>query len=116
MYRCIEMSDGCRPLVTDIVVHGSEEYYPLTLPLIIIFAQSILLRHTQPESGLVVNLDLQLYQIDHRNYLLDFECVNPSEEVKITINKDTSSALHPHQHTHHFTMEIRSRLITSLAQ
>ena len=67
-------------------------------------------RHTQPSSGIVVKLDLQLYQIDQKNFLLDFKCVNPSGE---DLNRPTAEA------PRHFTMEffeICSRLISSLAQ
>lgn len=67
-------------------------------------------RHIQPSSGLVVKLDLQLYQIDQKNYLLDFKCVNPTDEEL----GDEEAA-----HDRHFTMEffeICSRLISSLAQ
>ena len=86
------------------------------IPLVLPF------RHTQPDSGLVVKLDLQLYQIDHKNYLLDFKCVNPSEE-DLTRTKQLSvsdgSASVTNEHQRHFLMEffeICSRLITSLAQ
>lgn len=84
----------------------------------------MLCRHIQPVSGLVVKLDLQLYQIDHKNYLLDFKCVNPTEEeLTLTMqHQKTAQATGseaPPQHTRHFLMEffeICSRLITSLAQ
>ncbi|XP_064389365.1 5'-AMP-activated protein kinase catalytic subunit alpha-2-like [Halichondria panicea] len=36
-------------------------------------------RQNNQTSGLVVKLDLQLYQIDHKNYLLDFKSVTPSQ-------------------------------------
>lgn len=78
-------------------------------------------RHIQPVSGLVVKLDLQLYQIDLKNYLLDFKCVNPSEE-ELTLTMQQQADQDPEstpQHTRHFLMEffeICSRLITSLAQ
>lgn len=67
-------------------------------------------RHTHPSSGIIVKLDLQLYQIDQKNFLLDFKCVDPSEE---DLNRPTPEA------PRHFTMEffeICSRLISSLAQ
>ena len=76
-------------------------------------------------SGLVVKLDLQLYQIDHKNYLLDFKCVNPTEEelsrekLEQQQQSDTSIDTDSNPHPRHFTMEffeICSRLITSLAQ
>ena len=35
--------------------------------------------HIHPNSGLMIKLDLQLYQIDTKNYLLDFKCVNPGK-------------------------------------
>lgn len=79
-------------------------------------------RHTQVASGLVVKLDLQLYQIDHKNYLLDFKCVNPSEAELSRERQEmanTNSSESTPQHSRHFTMEffeICSRLITSLAQ
>lgn len=78
-------------------------------------------RHTQPVSGVVVKLDLQLYQIDHKNYLLDFKCVNPTEEelTRTIQGSGNVSGDTPPRHTRHFTMEffeICSRLITSLAQ
>ena len=87
-------------------------------------------RHIQPVSGLVVKLDLQLYQIDHKNHLLDFKCVNPTEEeLTLTMQQQQQQQQHhQHQqqqsdaavlHNRHFTMEffeICSRLITSLAQ
>ena len=53
-------------------------------------------RHTQPSSGIVVELDLQLYQIDQKNFLLDFKCVNPSGE---DLHRLTAEA------PRHFTME-----------
>ena len=69
-------------------------------------------------SGLVVKLDLQLYQIDHKNYLLDFRCVNPlsdqSDQSDLSFAADEDPA-----HPRHFVMEffeICSRLISSLAQ
>ena len=40
-------------------------------------------RHIHPNSGLEIKLDLQLYQIDPKNYLLDFKCVNPGSVNKI---------------------------------
>ena len=71
-------------------------------------------------SGLVVKLDLQLYQIDQKNYLLDFKCVNPSEEeLTLTMQQQQQSSEAAPKHTRHFLMEffeICSRLITSLAQ
>ena len=35
--------------------------------------------HIHPNSGVMIKLDLQLYQIDPKNYLLDFKCVNPGQ-------------------------------------
>jgi 5'-AMP-activated protein kinase catalytic alpha subunit len=67
-------------------------------------------RHIHPNSGLVIKLDLQLYQIDPKNYLLDFKCVNPDESADYPAMVDT----HRH-HTMEF-FEICSKLIASLAQ
>ncbi len=64
----------------------------------------------QSATGLLVKLDLQLYQIDQKNYLLDFKCVKPNEE---DMNRPTSET--PRHYTMEF-FEICSRLISSLAQ
>ena len=64
-------------------------------------------RHTQSSSGIVVKLDLQLYQIDQKNFLLDFKCVNPSGE---DLNRPTAEA------PRYFTMEFFEICSNSLAQ
>ena len=66
-------------------------------------------RYTQPTTGMEVKVDLQLYQIDHKNYLLDFKCVSPSEAELST----------PSSTERHYTMEffeMCARIISSLAQ
>ena len=66
-------------------------------------------RYTQPTTGMEVKVDLQLYQIDHKNYLLDFKCVSPSEAELST----------PSSTERHYTMEffeMCTRIISSLAQ
>ena len=64
-------------------------------------------RHTQSSSGIVVKLDLQLYQIDQKNFLLDFKCVNPSGE---DLHRPTAEA------PRHFTIEFFEICSNSLAQ
>ena len=52
-----------------------------------------------------MKLDLQLYQIDQKNFLLDFKCVNSSGE---DLHRPTAEA------PRHFTIElfeIRSNLL-----
>lgn len=76
------------------------------------------LRYVHPKSSLVVKLDLQLYQIDHKNYLLDFRCVNPPLDEN-NQSDSSSPADEDSPHYRHFVMEffeICSRLISSLAQ
>ena len=66
-------------------------------------------RYTQPTTGVEVKVDLQLYQIDHKNFLLDFKCVSPSEAELNT----------PSSTERHYTMEffeMCARIISSLAQ
>ena len=66
-------------------------------------------RYSQPTSGVEVKVDLQLYQIDHKNYLLDFKCVSPSE-AELSAPSNTER---------HYTMEffeMCARIISSLAQ
>ena len=73
-------------------------------------------RHVHADSGIVVKLDLQLYQIDQKNYLLDFKCVNPQDTA---LQADQSEGSAVDVVCRHFTMEffeICSRLISSLAQ
>lgn len=67
-------------------------------------------RHIHPNSGLVIKLDLQLYQIDPKNYLLDFKCVNPDVGTDYSVIEDT------HRHYTMEFFEICSKLIASLAQ
>jgi 5'-AMP-activated protein kinase catalytic alpha subunit len=67
-------------------------------------------RHIHPNSGLMIKLDLQLYQIDTKNYLLDFKCVNPDESEDFSVGVGTQR-----HHTMEF-FEICSKLIASLAQ
>ena len=58
----------------------------------------------------MVKLNLQLYQIDHKNYLLDFKCDNASEACLLPQNQEV---------TRHYTMEffeVCSQLISALAQ
>ena len=66
-------------------------------------------RYSQHTSGVEVKVDLQLYQIDHKNYLLDFKCVSPSE-AELSAPSSTER---------HYTMEffeMCARIISSLAQ
>ena len=61
-------------------------------------------RYIHPKSGLVVKLDLQLYLIDQKNYLLDFRCVNPPLDE--TDQSDQSAATEDDStHQEHFVME-----------
>ena len=83
-----------------------------------LFLSLFLLRYVHPKSSLVVKLDLQLYQIDHKNYLLDFRCVNPPLDEK-SQSESSSATAEDSAHSRHFVMEffeICSRLISSLAQ
>ena len=90
---------------------------PLSLPLHPPFYFPF--RYVHPKSGLVVKLDLQLYQIDHKNYLLDFRCVNPPLDEKDQSDNNSGAGEEDSAHLRHFVMEffeICSRLIGSLAQ
>jgi hypothetical protein len=83
------------------------------------FLPPSLFRYAHPKSGLVVKLDLQLYQIDHKNYLLDFRCVNPPLDEKDQSDSSSGADEEDSAHLRHFVMEffeICSRLISSLAQ
>ena len=99
---------------------------PLSLPLTLSSPSFLSLslfyfpcRYVHPKSGLVVKLDLQLYQIDHKNYLLDFHCVNPPLDEKDQSDNSSGAGEEDSAHLRHFVMEffeICSRLIGSLAQ
>ena len=63
-------------------------------------------------SGAAVKVDLQLYQIDQKNFLLDFKCVNPPTEESSDDEVEAPC-------TRHLAMEffeICSQLISALAQ
>ena len=70
--------------------------------------------HVNPVSGAVVKVDLQLYQIDQKNFLLDFKCVNPPPEESSDEEVESSASCQRHLTIEFF--EICSQLISALAQ
>lgn len=72
--------------------------------------------HITSETGFEVKLDLQLYQIDQKNYLLDFKAVDPGDNIEIENEENIDG---PPSAQRHHTMEFFeacSRLIGALAQ
>lgn len=81
-----------------------------------------------PTLGLKMKIDLQLYQIDQRNFLLDFKAVDPleasrgegekkdeeEEEEEDTWTRDSTESVQRHHKMEFF--EACSRIIGSLAQ
>ena len=83
-------------------------------------------RYEHPSLGFEVKIDLQLYQIDQRNYLLDFKSVHPfvsgreKEEEEGEEESEVEESIQEEQSVQrHYTMEFFeacSRLISALAQ
>ena len=82
-------------------------------------------RYEHPTLEFVVKIDLQLYQIDQRNYLLDFKSVDPPgmKDDEGDDSKDSTPERDPGAagggEKRHFTMEFFeacSSLISALAQ
>ena len=83
-------------------------------------------RYKHPSVGFEVKIDLQLYQIDQRNYLLDFKSVDPSVSGKEREGEEgeeeseaEDSVQEEQSVQRHYTMEFFeacSRLISALAQ
>ena len=82
-------------------------------------------QYEHPSLGFVVKVDLQLYQIDQRNYLLDFKSVDPpggassseeggDESKESTPERDPAGAAQRHLTMEFF--EACSSLISALAQ
>ena len=81
-------------------------------------------RYEHPTLGFVVKIDLQLYQIDQRNYLLDFKSVDPPGMRDDELGEESKESTPERDPTasgtqRHFTMEFFeacSSLISALAQ